>query len=184
MPLLITFTSIITIISDICNKTDELKQVIHQFKKVVEDPKCEHKVESLYKELLNEIDKPVIDVIRNILKDYDELCVVQETLDKLEKEVVPVLNDSELERYRNFVKQLKIIDSDPSDRFINLVSKRWGEQNKAEFGTADKLKIDIMTGNQSAGRHILNHKRWKMSMIIHRSRDVVGRKLEQKGIIY
>lgn len=184
--ILLTSTSIITIISDICNKIDLIKQLLTSLESGVNNTR-DNKFKSIYKEILDEINDPVIIKLYKLFENK-ELCVIQETLDRINNDVVPIMSIYEKECYNQFKKKLVIIETNPSERFKELElndSKRWRPLNIREFGTGDVLGIPILTGNQSATRNIILQKGWKkITIIAHRSRDVIGNKLTRNGYKY
>lgn len=181
--IIFTPTTIVTLVSDTCNKTKELRTIIDKISDVITTNTCDHKLNCIYKEILNEIENPVIIPLTKALENY-KLCVLQETLDKVDREVIPIMSTYELDNYNKLKQRLTIIKCDPSERFMSLTSKRWGPHNKREFGTADKLGLSIVTGNQGVTKEILLQKQWPMNIITHRSRDIIGKKLECVNILY
>ena len=183
--ILLTSTLIITMVSDICNQIEKIKQLLTLLESAVNNSR-DNKFKSIYKEIIDEINDPVM-VKLNKLLENKELCVIQETLNRIENDVMPIMSDFEKDCYNEFKKKLIIIPTNPTDRFKELKnndSKRWRDLNINEFGTADRLGIPILTGNQSATRNILLQKEWDVTIIPHRSRDVVGNKLIRNGFNY
>jgi hypothetical protein len=163
---------LLDIIKDIIIKNQETDQI--------------HRIKSIHFELSSEKEKPVITALLQILDSHD-LYVLQETIDKIESEILVAMSSDEERCYKELKAKMTVIKSDPSERFMGLGTRCWKYQNKIEFGTADKYNMIILTGNQGAVKNILYHNGWtemEPFIKVHRSRDVVGHKLSKFDVYY
>ena len=170
---LLTSTTIITLISDVCHNTEYLKTLLPKFKKIIIEKKYKGRMKAIYSELLDEIEKPVIVPLNRVLENKD-FYAVADIIDHIEKDVIPICTKSEQEKYKELREKLTIVNSNPSNRISDIEGNRWGSLNKSDFGTADTLNMQTITGNYKAARSLLEQYKFDMKIIVHRPRDIVG----------
>ncbi len=168
-------TTVLTLISDTTHKPKEL---ITPFETALKSGvnKYRQKIEAIHREMIDEVENPLYPKLKKVL-DGKQFLMVQESMDRLESDMLPIMNECELGRYKNLMKNVKKINTDISDRFMEINNNRWKSSNRAVFGTADKLKVKLLTGNKKAAYQVLTTFNWDMDIQIHRSRDLVGTRL-------
>lgn len=165
--LVLDLTTLITLISDICND----KNIKTRFG-VIDDWK--NKNINVYNLLIDEECDPVLPKLNEKLKN-NKLTTTRIVWDKFVEMITMYGSVSENE----LLKQLKveIIESDISDTFNEIASRQWTELNKSSFGTAHKNGYVLVTGNIGAIRDVCN-KDIDLEYIAHRSRCFVGKKFD------
>ena len=174
--ILLDTTTIVTLVSDICNKTEELSKLLPNIKKSLPKQDNNHKLMTIYDEIKDESLKPVMPSIMKVLEGK-ELVTIPCVINRINKQIRNIFNNSEENRYKELLKKITIIEPAASERINKLNGRRQGPCNKAVYGTADKLKIKLMTGNIKATRNILLANGWNLDIVLHRPRDIIGNKL-------
>jgi hypothetical protein len=177
--LLLDVTTIITLISDTSHRASEL---IPKFSTYVDKAEQKNryydKIKSITEEMRDELENPLYPKLLNIIHNK-KLYMVEEARDRILSDMMMIMNVNERKRFDELMAKVTIIKSDISDRFKDLDATRWKKSNRAVFGTADKLKIKLLTGNRKAVVTVLDGYRFDMDITVHRSRDLVGNRILQ-----
>ncbi|AYV78479.1 MAG: hypothetical protein Edafosvirus14_26 [Edafosvirus sp.] len=165
---LFDITTLITYSSDITN----IPNLMDKFKEKY------NAKDDMYRQMVDEKNDPVLLKLNEKLKGKKMLMT--KLASEKTKEIINNLgNEDEKKRMEDLLKQMTIIDDDPSERFKKLNGKMWSLLNINTFGTADKHKITLVTGNVKAASFISNEFDPEPDMIVHRSRCFVGDKLKK-----
>ena len=179
--LLLDVTTIITLISDTTHRPNELIESFTKYIATSKDDRYYDKIKSITEEIMDELANPLYPKLMKVLEGK-KLYTVQEAYDRIFNEMQLIMNVNEHKRFIELTKRLTIIKADISERFQKLDANRWKKSNRSIFGTADKLKVKMLTGNRKAVVTVLDGNKFDMDIIVHRSRDLVGNRiLEQVG---
>lgn len=162
--LLFDITSIITFNSDICrNKVIQNNLIV--IKKII------------LEQIQDEQKDPVFCKIENLYKN-NKILITKSTHEKVKEMISDLGSENEKKNLLDFLNNVKIIEDDPSEHFINFKEKIWTKYNINIFGTAYKHNYIIVTGNINALNNLLNEKNLEIKFIAHRSRCFVGKNFE------
>lgn len=162
---LIDVTTIITYISDITNDPDLRDKI----------PKDNDLRKDIFTQIEDETNDPVMERLKHIFINND-IFVTKMTIGRTSEIIQFSGSESEKKRIQEISNLVKIIDDDPSDLFKNQVGKCWTTINKNVFGTADKYKMKLLTGNTKCVLFVKNELDCELEIIVHRSRCFVGKK--------
>ena len=165
---LLDTTSIITIISDICNdpKIGERFGTVEGWQK---------KNNNIYRQIVDEKDKPVLSKLLETIGD-GEWFAIEQTIQKINDIVGS--NGSALEKIKlaEILPKIKVIDKSLTKSINVHENKIWSELNKSVFGTAISQKMIVVSGNIYAIQWLVDNKIIKDEFVAHRSRCFVGTK--------
>ena len=174
--LLLDVTTIITLISDTSHRPNELADSFTKYVAKGKTDRYHEKIKSITEEIVDELANPLYPKLMKLIEGK-KLYTVQEAYDRIFNEMQLIMNVNEHKRFLELTKQIFIIKSDISERFQKLDANRWKKSNRAVFGTADKLKIKMLTGNRKAVVTVLDGNKFDMDIVVHRSRDLVGNRI-------
>lgn len=131
----------------------------------------------IYEQIIDDMKDPLIPKIENMLNG-SKLLVPQSAFDEYHNIIANHGSLTEQKRMEEIIKRITIIPDNISVRFKMMTGKKWNKHNKAVFGTADKLKNIVVTGNKSMVEFI-DACDIDMKFILHRSRGIIGTKYEK-----
>lgn len=171
--ILFDITTIITLISDICND----KYICQKFGSL---DKWKEVDKNIYNQIIDELSDPVLPKLKKIL-DGKKYLMTKLAKVKIDEIIEHSASKTEQKRYHEI--NIFEIDNDPSDRFKILNDKIWTDFNKSIFGTADKLQIPVITGNIKLLTKIHDEHRFSIQYIAHRTRCRTKTRMLQRTII-
>lgn len=174
--LLLDVTTIITLVSNTSHKAREMMDLFTNYVDTVNDKYYYSKIRSITEEIQDEVKDPLYPKLTNLLKGK-RLFMVEEANDRITREMMMIMNADETKRYDELMKSITIIKSDISERFQKLDENRWKRSNRSVFGTADKLKVKLVTGNRKAVMTVINNYGFDMDITVHRSRDLISNRV-------
>lgn len=164
--LFLDVSTIITLVSDICNDPN----IAYRFGDIQKWRECK---KFAYEQIIDELQDPVIDKLRELLVNKN-LLICNTAKNRLDSIILCNGSKNEILLYNNLIKHIKVVNDDPSERFIKLEGKHWDTKNRNIYGTADKYKIPIVTGNLSIINYLVNEANMDYLYIAHRSRCFIG----------
>lgn len=160
---LFDITTIITFISDITNDlliSDKIK-----------DKKIEK--HDLILQIKEEQANPILPKLQDIMNN-NKVYVTKNSLTRTIDIIKFSGSSDENKRMTEFTNKVTVIPDDPGDKFKNLTGKIWTDINKNVFGTADKHKLILLTGNLRCVNFVKNEMECAIEIVLHKSRCFVG----------
>ena len=173
---IIDVTTVITLVSDTSHRPKDLVDKFTNYVDTNNNQYYYNKIRSITGEIQDEVKNPLYPKLLSVIKGK-KLLMVEEAYERINNEMKVIMNTDETKRYDELMKSVKIIKSDISERFKKLDQSRWKRSNRAVFGTADKLKIKLLTGNKKAVITVLDNYAFDMDITVHRSRDLISNRI-------
>lgn len=170
---LLDITTLVTLTSDICLKTDDIIKLygdLDGWKWISKDTR---------RQLIDEKKDPVYQKIIDRIKDK-KWYVCKSSFIKWRDMLNKSGSFSEKKRVKDLIDKLIVID-DNIPKFMEWMDdKIWTEHSKVVFGTAYKNadNIVLVTGNKRAAMSLYDYGYDELDFIVHRSRKYVGDKYD------
>lgn len=175
--LFVDITTIITLISDICNDPTLASRfgMIENWKKINL---------TVYRQLMDELVSPVLPPLTELLEG-GQLITTQSVINKVNELIDRMGTDDERLRKEELLTRIRVVDDDPEPSFMGIKGKKWNDVTKNLFGTSYSYGIPLVSGNLSIVPTLMDHlgDQYDDEMyIFHRARCFVGSKFDKRNV--